>query len=260
LKTIIFVPETAPSAKIAQLLVFGASVIAVKGSYDDAFDLSVKATEKYGWYSRNSGYNSYTREGKKTCSYEICEQLGWKCPDKIFVPVGDGNLISGMWKGFVDLYELGFIDRLPQLISCQAENMDAINRAFESDGVIRPVKGKTVADSISVSFPHDGDAALKAIKESGGFAISVSDEQIIQAIPELARATSVFGEPSGVAPFAALQRAVSTNRIAEDEKIIILMSGNGLKDINSAMKSVKGPITIDPDIRELEKLISKGSV
>ena len=260
LKTIIFVPETAPSAKIAQLLVFGASVIAVKGSYDDAFDLSVKATEKYGWYSRNSGYNSYTREGKKTCSYEICEQLGWKCPDKIFVPVGDGNLISGMWKGFVDLYELGFIDRLPQLISCQAENMDAINRAFESDGVIRPVKGKTVADSISVSFPHDGDAALKAIKESGGFAISVSDEQIIQAIPELARATSVFGEPSGVAPFAALQRAVSTNRIRDDEKIVILMSGNGLKDINSAMKSVKGPITIDPDIRELEKLISKGSV
>ncbi|MBN1223404.1 MAG: threonine synthase [Candidatus Aminicenantes bacterium] len=260
LKTIIFVPEAAPSAKIAQLLVFGAFVIAVKGSYDDAFDLSVKATEKYGWYSRNSGYNSYTREGKKTCSYEICEQLGWECPDKIFVPVGDGNLISGMWKGFVDLYELGFIDRLPQLISCQAENMDAINRAFESDGVIRPVKGKTVADSISVSFPHDGDAALKAIKESGGFAVSVSDEQIIHAIPELARETSVFGEPSGVTPFAALQRAVCTNKIRDNEKIIIMMSGNGLKDINSAMKSVKGPLTMRPDLKELEKIISKGLV
>ena len=257
LKTIIFVPETSPMAKVAQMLVFGATVIAVIGSYDDAFDLCIKATEKYGWYSRNSGYNSYTREGKKTCSYEICEQLDWKCPDKIFIPVGDGNLISGMWKGFVDLYEIGFIDRLPQLISCQAENMDAINRAFESDGIIRPVKGKTIADSISVSFPHDGDAALKAIKESGGFAISVSDEQIIQAIPELARETSVFGEPSGVTPLAALQKAVSHNRIREDEKIVILMSGNGLKDINSAMKSVRKPLKIKPDISEVENIVNE---
>jgi len=260
LKTIIFIPEAAPLAKIAQLLVYGATVIAVKGSYDDAFDLSIKATEKYGWYSRNSGYNSFTREGKKTCAYEICEQLDWECPDKIFVPVGDGNLISGMWKGLVDFYEIGFIDRLPQLISCQAENMDAINRAFESDGIIRPVKGKTVADSISVSFPHDGDAALKAIEESGGFAISVSDEQIIQAIPELARETSVFGEPSGVTPFAALQKAARDNRIRDDEKIVILMSGNGLKDIESAMKSVGSPLAMNPDMKELEKIVSNGFV
>ncbi|MFC1556537.1 threonine synthase [candidate division KSB1 bacterium] len=260
LKTIIFVPETSPMAKIAQLLVFGATVIAVKGSYDEAFDLCIKATEKYGWYSRNSGYNSYTREGKKTCSYEICEQLGWECPDKIFIPVGDGNLISGIWKGFVDLYEIGFIDRLPQLISCQAENMDAINRAFESDGVIRPVKGKTIADSISVSFPHDGDAALKAIHDSRGFTVSVSDEQIIQAIPELAREASIFGEPSGVTPFAALHKAVSSKRIRDDEKIVILISGNGLKDINSAMKSVRRPLTMNPDMKELEKIVSTGFI
>jgi len=256
LKTIIFVPETSPKAKIAQLLVFGATVITVKGSYDEAFDLCIKATEKYGWYSRNSGYNSYTREGKKTCSYEICEQLGWECPDKIFIPVGDGNLISGMWKGFVDLYDIGFIDRLPQLISCQAENMDAINRAFESDGVIRPVKGRTIADSISVSFPHDGDAALKAIQESRGFAISVSDEQIIRAIPELARETSIFGEPAGVTPFAALQKTVRNNMVKDGEKIVVLISGNGLKDINAAMKSVGKPLKIRPDIKELEKIVS----
>jgi threonine synthase len=241
-------------------LAFGAKVIAVKGSYDDAFDLSIKATEKYGWYSRSSGYNSYTREGKKTCSYEICEQLGWECPDKVFVPVGDGNLISGMWKGFIDLYEIGFIDRLPQLISCQAENMDAINRALDSDGIVRPVKGKTVADSISVSFPHDGDAAIKAVKESGGFAVSVSDEQIIQAIPELAMATSVFGEPSGVTSFAALKKAVSNRRVGSDEKIVLLMSGSGLKDISSAMKSVRGVLKMRPDMKELEKIVSNGLV
>lgn len=255
LKTIIFVPEAAPIAKIAQLLVFGAIVIAVEGSYDDAFDLCIKAAEKYGWYNRNSGYNSYTREGKKTCSYEICEQLDWECPDKIFIPVGDGSIISGIWKGFVDLYEIGFIDRLPQLVSCQAEESDAINRAFESDGVIRPVKGNTIADSIAVRFPHDGEAAIKAIKESGGFSISVSDEQIIQAIPELAREASVFGEPAGVTPLAALQKAVRNDLIKHDEKVIVLITGSGLKDINSAMKSVGKPLKIQPDMKELEKII-----
>jgi threonine synthase len=260
LKTIIFVPETSPEAKIAQLLVFGAIVIAVEGSYDDAFDLCIKATKQYGWYNRSSGYNAYTREGKKTCSYEICEQLGWECPDKVFVSVGDGNLISGMWKGFVDLFEIGFINRLPQLISCQSENMDVINRAFKSDGIIRPVLGKTIADSISVSFPHDGDAALEAIKESGGFGISVSDGQIVQAIPELARETSVFGEPSGVVPFAALKKAIREGKIGEDEKIVVLVSGNGLKDIDSAMKSVGRPLKIKPDISELDKIVSNGKL
>ncbi len=260
LKTIIFVPETSPVAKIAQLLVFGAIVIAVEGTYDDAFDLCIKATEKYGWYNRSSAYNPYTREGKKTCTFEICEQLSWECPDKIFISVGDGNLISGMWKGFVDLFEIGFIDRLPQLVSCQSENMDAINRAFKSDGVIRPVKGETIADSISVSFPHDGDAALEAIKASGGFAISVGDEQIVRAIPELARETSVFGEPSGVVPFAALKKAIGEGKIGEDEKIVVLVSGNGLKDINSAMKSVGQPLKIKPDLIELDKIVSKDFV
>jgi len=186
--------------------------------------------------------------------------LGWECPDKIFIPVGDGSIISGVWKGFVDLFEIGFINRLPQLIACQAEKSDAIKRAFESDGVIRPVKGNSIADSISVSFPRDGDAAVKAIKESRGFAISVSDERIIQAIPKLARETSVFGEPVGVTPLAALQKAVSNNIIKDGEKIIVLVTGNGLKDINSAMKSVGRPMKINPDIKELEKIVSKGLV
>ena len=260
LKTIIFVPETSPEAKIAQLLVFGAIVIAVEGTYDDAFDLCIKATEKYGWYNRSSEYNPYTREGKKTCAFEICEQLDWKCPDKVFISVGDGNLISGVWKGFMDLFEIGFIDCLPQLISCQSENMDAINRAFNSDGIIQPVKGKTIADSIAVSFPHDGDAALEAIKKSGGFGISVSDEDILRAIPELAQETSVFGEPSGVVPFAALKKAMDENRVGNDEKIVVLVSGSGLKDINSAMKSVGRPVKIKPDLYELDKIVSKGFV
>lgn len=260
LKTIIFIPETSPVAKIAQLLVFGAVVIAVRGTYDDAFDLCLKATEKYGWYNRSSGINAYTREGKKTCTFEICEQLSWECPDKVFVSVGDGNLISGVWKGFVDLFEIGFIDRLPQLVSCQSENMDALNRAFISDGIIRPVKARTIADSISVSFPHDGEAALKALEESRGFAISVSEEQIVRAIPELARETGVFGEPSGVVPFAALKKAIAEGQVKEAEKVVLLVGGNGLKDINSALESVGRPLKIDPDLTELDKIVSRDFV
>jgi len=139
-------------------------------------------------------------------------------------------------------------------LSCVVGVPRNINRSFESDGVIRPVDGNTIADSISVRYPHDGDAALRAIKESGGFAISVSDEQIIQAIPELARVASVFGEPAGVTPLVALEKA-NNNKIKEGEKIVALMTGNGLKDINSAMKSVGRPLKINPNIKELEKIV-----
>lgn len=257
LKTIIFVPQTAPIAKIAQLLVFGATVITVKGTYDQAFDLCIKATAKYGWYNRNTGYNPYTREGKKTCSYEILEQLGWKCPDKVFVSVGDGNIISGLWKGFVDFYSIGLIDRLPQLVGVQAEKSDAIKRAFESDGVIRPVSGDTIADSISVSLPRDGDAAVKALKESKGFAVSVTDAEILEAIKTTARYESVFGEPAGVASVAGLRKAAAQGLVKKGEKIVVVVTGNGLKDVASAMKAVGKPYLIEPEEGALERLVKE---
>ncbi|OGS30601.1 MAG: threonine synthase, partial [Elusimicrobia bacterium RIFOXYA2_FULL_69_6] len=187
LKTVIFVPQTAPEAKVAQLLVFGATVVAVRGTYDDAFDLCGQAAAEYGWYNRSTGINPFTREGKKTGAYELAEQLGWQVPDLVFVPVGDGNIISGMWKGFTDLRELGLIERLPKLVAVQAEGSAAVKNALERGGAIRPVSGRTVADSISVSLPRDGTAAVRAVRESGGFAVAVKDSEILAAIPELAR-------------------------------------------------------------------------
>ena len=255
IRTIIFVPQTAPVAKIAQLLVFGATVITVKGTYDDAFDLCLKATAEYGWYNRNTGYNPYTREGKKTCSLEICEQMNWQPPDKVFVPVGDGNIISGIWKGFRDFHALGLIRKLPQLVAVQAEKSDAVKRAVESDGVIRPVSGDTVADSISVSLPRDGDAAVQAVRESKGFALSVKDSEILEAIKTVARGSSIFGEPAGVTAYAGLEKAVQQGLVGKKEKIVCLMTGNGLKDINSAMKVVGQPYIINPDLGELKKLV-----
>jgi len=256
MKTVIFVPQTAPAAKIAQLLVFGAVVIMVEGTYDDAFDLCLKASAEYGWYNRSTGINPLTREGKKTCSFEICEQLNWETPDKVFVPVGDGNIISGIWKGFVEFHRLGIIERLPQLVAVQAEHSDAVKRAFESGGDIQPVSGLTIADSISVSVPRDGLAAVMAIKDSEGFAVSVTDAEILAAIPRIARGSNVFAEPAAAATYAGLLKAVREGRMKSNESVVLLITGNGLKDVQSAMKSVGKPYLIKPDLNELKKLVS----
>jgi len=257
LKTVIFVPETAPAPKVAQLLVFGAAVIMVTGTYDDAFDLCLKAAAEYGWYNRSTGVNPFTREGKKTCAFEICEQMKWETPDKVFVSVGDGNIISGMWKGFVEFHRLGIIEKLPQMIAVQAENSDAVKRAFESPtGEILPVSGQTVADSISVSLPRDGMAAVMAIRDSQGFAVSVTDAEILAAIPEVAQGSNVFAEPAAAATYAGLKKAVKEGKVKDTESVVLLISGNGLKDVASAMKSAGKPFVIKPEIGELRKLVS----
>ncbi|MCM2322363.1 MAG: threonine synthase [Oligoflexia bacterium] len=257
LKTIIFVPATAPVAKIAQLLVFGAKVIAVKGNYDQAFDLCLKASAEYGWYNRNTGYNPFTREGKKTCSFEILEQLGWQVPDKVVVSVGDGNIISGLWKGFTDFHRLGLIDRLPQLVGVQAEGSNAIKLAFEGDGKLRPVSGDTLADSISVSIPRDGEAAVAALRESRGLAVSVSDQEILDAMPLLARREGVFAEPAGSAAVAGLKKAVREGKVGANERVVVVITGNGLKDVSSAMKAAGQPYSIEPNLEALRQLVKK---
>ncbi|HKP85730.1 MAG TPA: threonine synthase, partial [Blastocatellia bacterium] len=164
LPSVIFVPAHAPPAKIAQLQIYGARVLLVEGSYDEAFDLCLAASKKYGWYQRSTGYNPFTREGKKTAAFEICEQLDWDVPDKVFVAVGDGNIISGLWKGFAELYRMGFIDRLPQMIAAQSENASAIVDAANGDGRVREGQASTIADSINVGRPRDATAALRAIR------------------------------------------------------------------------------------------------
>jgi threonine synthase len=257
LKTVIFVPETAPEAKIAQLLVFGATVLTVRGSYDDAFDLCGRAAAEYGWYNRSTGVNPFTREGKKTGAYELCEQLGWDVPDLVFIPVGDGNIISGMWKGFVELHELGLTRRLPRLVAVQAAGSAAVKRALEGDGTLRPVSGKTVADSISVSLPRDGQAAVRAVRESQGFAVAVSDAEILAAIPELARGVNVFAEPAAAAAWAGLKKAAAGGLVGSGKTAALLVTGNGLKDVASARRSVGAPYRVEPDLGSLKSLVRK---
>ena len=258
MKTVIFVPKTAPAAKIAQLLVFGAEVIMVNGTYDDAFDLCLKASAEYGWYNRSTGINPYTREGKKTCAFEICEQLGWNVPDKVFVSVGDGNIISGLWKGFTDFYKIGLIDRLPKLVAVQAEHSNAVKLAVDKgNDEIAAVSGETVADSISVSIPRDGMAAARAVLESKGFAVSVADSEILAGIPKVARGAGVFAEPAAAAAYAGLEKAVKEGKVSPEDSVAVVITGNGLKDVNSAMKAVGKPHLINPNMEELKKLVDE---
>lgn len=254
MKARIFVPKAAPRAKIAQLLTFGAEVLAVEGTYDQAFDLCLEATRRFGWYNRNTGFNPYTREGKKTVSFEILEQLGWQVPDLIVVPVGDGNILTGVWKGFAEAQKIGLVDRTPRLLAVQAEGSASIVKALQGDGVIRPVSGDTVADSISVSLPRDGDAAVQAVRASGGFGITVPDQAILDAILEVARGAGVFAEPAAATAWAGLKAAAKQGLLRPEWTVVSLNTGNGLKDVASAMKVAGEPRVIAPDPAVLEKL------
>lgn len=260
-KNVIFVPQTAPPAKIAQLLAFGSTVLLVQGTYDDAFELCLQAADHYGWYNRNTGYNPYMTEGKKTASYEICEQLGWQAPDVILVSVGDGCIIGGLHKGLKDLLALGWIERMPRLIGVQAEGSNYLAEAWaHNEDVLTkaPIQANTVADSISAGLPRDRLKAMAAVKETGGAFVTVSDEEILAAIPALARGCGVFAEPAGAAAYAGLVQAVAHNLVSRSERIVVLNTGSGLKDIASAMKGVEAvgtqPRTIPPTLTAVQQL------
>ena len=243
-KTYIFVPSRAPKGKVAQLLTFGATVISVEGSYEDTFELSKEAIDRWGWYNRNAAINPYLSEGKKTVALEIMEQLGWEVPDYIAISVGDGCTIAGLWKGLKDLYAIGFIDRLPRLISAQAEGCCPLNRAIETGEDWRPMEENTLADSIAVGVPRNADKALMAIRESGGLTVNVSDQEIMDAQKLLGRSCGVFGEPAGVTGTAGIKKLCEQGRLPSDAKVVSVVTGNGLKDVANAIRFCGEPITI----------------
>ena len=241
----IFVPETAPRAKVAQLLIFGADVLSIRGSYSEAFSLCVEAADRFGWYNRNTGYNPYTVEGKKTVALEIAEQLGWEPPDTVIVATGDGCILSGVWKGFTDLHRLGWISRLPRLVAAQAEGSQAIKQAFDGDGTIRPVTENTVADSISVALPRNGAMAVQDLRASGGIAVTVSDGEILEAMPLLGKTAGLFAEPAAAAAVAALVKLVDRGEVSSAERVVVLSTGHGLKDVDAALQAVDAPEPLD---------------
>jgi threonine synthase len=268
-KAVIFAPKSAPQAKVAQLLIYGAKVILVDGTYDDAFDLSIECANEFGWYCRNTGYNPFTAEGKKTAAFEIWEwwqdahlelhkEVGEEVDHKpltIFVSVGDGNIISGIHKGFKDLQQLGWMARMPRIVGVQAQGSAAIANAFHGNTEeIKPVNAKTLADSISVDLPRDGVRAVRASKETDGTYITVTDDEILDAIAELGR-VGIFAEPAGAAAYAGLVKGAASDVVGGEDPVLVLNTGSGLKDVHAAMQAVDQAPIIEPKLEEVKKLL-----
>ncbi|WP_130870027.1 threonine synthase [Intestinimonas massiliensis (ex Afouda et al. 2020)] len=250
-ETYIFVPSRAPKGKVAQLRIFGATVISVDGSYEDTFELSKAAIDRWGWYNRNAAINPYLSEGKKTVTLEIMEQLNWQVPDFVALSVGDGCTIAGAWKGLKDLYAAGFIDRLPRLIAVQAEGCCPLNRAIQTGKPWEPMEENTLADSIAVGVPRNPDKALNAIRESNGVAVNVSDEEILAAMRLLGRTQGVFGEPAGVTGTAGVKKALELGLISPDSTVVSIVTGNGLKDVANGIRAAGEPMLVKPDMDAL---------
>ena len=247
LRSVIFVPERAPEPKVTQLLIFGATVLRVRGSYEDAFHLSQSSCEQWGWYNRNSAINPYLVEGKKTAGLEICEQLAWQVPDWVAVSVGDGCTIAGVWKGFYEMKMLGLIARTPKMLGVQAAGAAPVTAAFRTGEPLKPVETQTIADSIAVGVPRNWKKAVLAIQASGGTMINVQDEEILEAMRCAGRLTGIFAEPAAATAVAGVRSAVEESIIGRKASVLAVVTGNGLKDVRSAQAAVAEPFDISPD-------------
>ena len=255
LRSVIFLPERAPEPKVAQLLIFGATVLRVRGSYEDAFRLCQRSCERWGWYNRNSGINPYLVEGKKTAGLEIAEQLGWEVPDWVAVSVGDGCTLAGVWKGFREWRTLGLIRTTPRILGVQAAGAAPITAAFLTGEPLRPVEPATVADSIAVGVPRNWKKAVLAVRESGGTMINVGDDAILEAMRYTGRLAGVFAEPAAAAAVAGLQIAVAGGIVPRRATAVALITGNGLKDVQSARAAAGRPYDIAADGTEFEDIL-----
>ena len=250
LRAVVFVPAAAPQAKLVQMLAYGARVVRVAGSYDQAFELCGAACERFGWYNRNTALNPFTVEGKKTAALEIGRQLAGSPPDVVIVPSGDGVIISGVAKGFADLVAAGLLERAPRLLAVQPSGSNALVRALATGAeTVDPLPGAaSVADSLVVEAPRAARLALRRIRETGGAAVSVDDQAIVEAIPRLASLTGLFAEPAAAAALAGLDAALEQRLVGRDERVVLLITGSGLKDVPAAARSIAIPEPVEPEL------------
>ena len=249
-QAIIFVPEKAPKAKLAQMVLYGARVIPLKGTYDDAFRLSLEYTTRNGGLNRNTAYHPLTIEGKKTVGLEIYHQNHCRAPDVILVPVGDGVILAGVYKAFYDLKAVGLIRKLPRLVCVQAEASAAIHNYISTGTYRDAVHPATIADSISVSIPSNAQMARNAVLESGGISLTVTDDEILAAQRTLAQVAGVFAEPAAAATVAALKKLRKSDLLSRKEQIVLLITGHGLKDVEAAMKGIEIPAAVELGSRQ----------
>jgi threonine synthase len=253
-KAIIVVPAKAPLAKLTQILMYGATIIPVDGNYDQAFELSIKASKEFGWYNRNTAYNPLTIEGKKTAAFEVFSQMNGQLPNHIFVPTGDGVILAGLYKGFEDLFNSGYTDRIPVLVAVQAEGSSNLINNLDKH-IFTAQKSRTIADSISVDVPRNFYLARHYLKKWKGESVSVTDEEIIAASSKLASNTGVFAEPAAAAAFAGFLAYWEKGMLEAESSVLVLLTGSGLKDLNAVAPLLQIPKAISPTIENLKSLL-----
>jgi len=258
-RAVIFVPRSAPKAKLAQMILHGALVVPVRGTYDDAFRLSLEYTARHGGLNRNTAYHPLTIEGKKTVGLEIWQQNGWRVPFAIIVPTGDGAILGGVFKAFSDLRKAGLITRLPRLVCVQAEKSCAIHRYIATGRYRDAANPATIADSISVSVPSNAHLARAAVLASRGSSLTVSDREILAGQRTLAETSGVFAEPAAAAAAAALGKLRGTGLLKPRDQVVVLVTGHGLKDVDAALGGMRIPEAIAPTAAGLESVARRAA-
>lgn len=254
LEVVLFVPASAPRAKLLQSLLYGARVVPVQGTYDDAYALSIAYTRAKGGVNRNTAFNPLTVEGKKTVSVEIYNQMGCRVPDVVYVPTGDGVIFSGTVKGFADLRKAGCTDRLPVMVAVQAEGSNAIARGWR-EGRETVLDGTaTIADSLSVARPAAGVMATSCLQRYGGRAVEVTDTEIKAAQGQLARAAGLFVEPSSAAAWAGFLK--DSANVDPRCSVVVLLTGTGFKDVKAAEGLVSPPAACRADLESALRLLA----
>jgi len=258
-----FVPHFAGAGKVAQLMLYGAKVVRLRwGEEEDpTVKMMLETSRKYGWYPCPSfgPFNPYQFEGNKTMAYEVCEQLNWEAPDWLFIPVGSGGLLAGNWKGFKEFKNLGFMSSLPKIVAVQSTGCAPLVRAHEQGKgpfEIEPWgKPETIATGLEDPFPWDGDAALRAIRESEGTAVSVTNEEILEAQKMLAKEEGIFAEPSGVASLAGLIKLLKRGVVDSGDLVVVEITGSGLKDPEVVSEHMGLPPVIEPKIEVVDSYL-----
>jgi threonine synthase len=254
-----FVPHDASKGKIAQLLLYGADVLRckqVKEGEDPAVQMMISAVDKFGYYPCPSfgPFNPYQVEGPKTIVYELYEQRNWEKIDLVLIPTGSGCLLTGIWKGLGDFKRLGFIESYPKLIAVQPDGNSALVRAvrqgLEFNQIAPEAYPASVASGLLDPYPWDGDAAMIAIRKTAGAGISVSDEEIMLAVKELAKYEGIFAEPSGAAGLAGLKKMMIDGTVDVNDSIVVLVTGSGLKELDKIIGTYPEPPLIEPALQE----------
>jgi threonine synthase len=256
LESYILTPGDTETAKIAQILAYGARVISVDGTYDEANRLAIQASDVLGWNVVNVTSRPYYVEGSKTIAFEICEQFGWTPPNNMIIPVASGALLRAIRVGFEQFREIGLIDRIPRIFGAQAEGCAPIANAFrEGWSEVRPIESpSTIAKSIAIGDPGDGKYVLQVVRETGGAVEASNDHEILRGILDLARFEGIFTEPAGAVTIAVARRLRESGRISADESTVCCVTGNGLKTNELVLNSeeVTKPLTIRPNIEALK--------